>query len=350
MSVPIVTIFGGSGFIGRYVAQRMARAGWRVRVAVRRPNEAHFVRPYGVVGQVEPIQANIRDEASTRRVIRGADAVVNCVGVLAESGKQTFDALMDQGAARIARIAAEEGVGAARPHLGDRRRSGERQPLRRRQGPRRGGGPRRLPGRGDPAALGRLRGRGRLLQQVRRDGPDPAGAAARRARHPVPAGLRRRRRRRGRRRRDRGRRAGRLRARRARGRDLPRADAADAEDHLSPADARRPALRACPDPGRLPRLPAARERRALHQHARHPRPAAPARPRQRRLAGDARAARARHPPDRDGRGARELSLRLPAARPVRRDRPPPPATCARGPELGHPRACWSPPSSACSKG
>ena len=111
MPVPIVTIFGGSGFIGRYVAQRMARAGWRVRVAVRRPNEAHFVRPYGFVGQVEPIQANIRDEESTRRVIRGADAVVNCVGVLAESGKQTFDALMDQGAARIARIAAEEGVG-----------------------------------------------------------------------------------------------------------------------------------------------------------------------------------------------------------------------------------------------
>ena len=85
MPVPIVTIFGGSGFIGRYVAQRMARAGWRVRVAVRRPNEAHFVRPYGFVGQVEPIQANIRDEDSTRRVIRGADAVVNCVGVLAES-------------------------------------------------------------------------------------------------------------------------------------------------------------------------------------------------------------------------------------------------------------------------
>ena len=66
MPVPIVTIFGGSGFIGRYVAQRMARAGWRVRVAVRRPDEAYFVRPYGVVGQVEPIQANIRDEASTR--------------------------------------------------------------------------------------------------------------------------------------------------------------------------------------------------------------------------------------------------------------------------------------------
>jgi uncharacterized protein YbjT (DUF2867 family) len=59
---PIVTIFGGSGFVGRYITQRMARAGWRVRVAVRRPNDALFVRPYGVVGQVEAVQANIRDD------------------------------------------------------------------------------------------------------------------------------------------------------------------------------------------------------------------------------------------------------------------------------------------------
>ena len=77
MSVPIVTIFGGSGFIGRQVAQRMARAGWRVRVAVRRPEEAGFVRPYGFVGQVEPIQANIRDEASTRAAIVGIVAAVD---------------------------------------------------------------------------------------------------------------------------------------------------------------------------------------------------------------------------------------------------------------------------------
>jgi NADH dehydrogenase len=89
----------------------MARAGWRVRVAVRRPNEAHFVRPYGFVGQVEPIQANIRDEASTRAAIAGADAVVIAVGVLAESGKQTFEALLQEGPGRIAGIAAEEGVG-----------------------------------------------------------------------------------------------------------------------------------------------------------------------------------------------------------------------------------------------
>lgn len=107
---PIVTIFGGSGFVGRYVARRLAKAGWRVRVAVRRPNEALFVRTYGVVGQVDPVQANIRDEASTRRAIEGATAVVNCVGILGEYGKQTFDAVQDEGAGRIARLAAEAGV------------------------------------------------------------------------------------------------------------------------------------------------------------------------------------------------------------------------------------------------
>ena len=109
-SSPLVTIIGGSGFLGRYIAQRMARRGWRVRVACRRPNEAMFVKPYGVVGQVEPIQCNIRDEASTRRVIAGADAVVNCVGVLWEAGKNTFDATQAEGAGLVARLAAEEGV------------------------------------------------------------------------------------------------------------------------------------------------------------------------------------------------------------------------------------------------
>lgn len=109
-SAPLVTVFGGSGFIGRYVTQRLARAGCRVRVAVRRPNEALFVRQYGVVGQVEPIQANVRDDASTRRAITGADAVVNCVGILAESGKQRFQPVIAEGAGRIARFSAEAGV------------------------------------------------------------------------------------------------------------------------------------------------------------------------------------------------------------------------------------------------
>ena len=106
----LVTIYGGSGFVGRYIARRMAKAGWRVRVAVRRPNEAIFVKPYGVVGQVEPVFCNIRDDSSVRRVMSGADAVVNCVGILAESGKNRFDAVQAEGAARIAMIAADEGV------------------------------------------------------------------------------------------------------------------------------------------------------------------------------------------------------------------------------------------------
>jgi NADH dehydrogenase len=106
----LVTIFGGSGFVGRYVARRMAKAGWRVRVAVRRPNEANFVRIYGSVGQVVPVFANIRDDASTAAALMGADAVVNCVGILAEAGKNTFDATQAAGAARIARLAAAEGI------------------------------------------------------------------------------------------------------------------------------------------------------------------------------------------------------------------------------------------------
>ncbi len=108
----LVTIYGGSGFVGRYIARRMAKEGWRVRVAVRRPNEAMFVRPYGVVGQVEPVFCNIRDDESVRAVMKGADAVVNCVGTFDKGGRNSFEAVQDKGATRIARIAAEEGVGA----------------------------------------------------------------------------------------------------------------------------------------------------------------------------------------------------------------------------------------------
>lgn len=106
----LVTIYGGSGFVGRYIARRMAKEGWRVRVAVRRPNEALFVRPYGAVGQVEPVLCNIRDDASVRAAARGADAVINCVGTFDAGGKNNFDAVQHEGAARIARIAAAEGV------------------------------------------------------------------------------------------------------------------------------------------------------------------------------------------------------------------------------------------------
>lgn len=106
----LVTIYGGSGFVGRYIARRMAKEGWRVRVAVRRPNEALFVKPYGAVGQVEPIFCNIRDDASVAAAMLGSDAVVNCVGILAETSKNKFDTVQAEGAGRVARLAAEQGI------------------------------------------------------------------------------------------------------------------------------------------------------------------------------------------------------------------------------------------------
>ena len=106
----LVTIYGGSGFVGRYIARRMAKQGWRVRVAVRRPNEAMHVKPYGVVGQVEPIFCNIRDDASVAAAMSGADAVVICVGTFDKRGKNNFEAVQVEGAERIARLAAEQGV------------------------------------------------------------------------------------------------------------------------------------------------------------------------------------------------------------------------------------------------
>lgn len=106
----IATVFGGSGFVGRYIVRRLAQNGWRVRVAVRRPNEALFVRTYGSVGQVEPILANIRDESSTKAAIDGASAVINCVGIAQEDSRQKFNSVQAKGAGRIARLAAEAGV------------------------------------------------------------------------------------------------------------------------------------------------------------------------------------------------------------------------------------------------
>ena len=106
----LAVVYGGSGFVGRYVVQRLARAGWRVRVAVRRPNEALFVRTYGVPGQVEPVLCNVRDDASVQAAMAGAEAAVNCVGILVEEGRNSFDAVHHHAAERIARIAAESGV------------------------------------------------------------------------------------------------------------------------------------------------------------------------------------------------------------------------------------------------
>ncbi|MGB5093223.1 MAG: complex I NDUFA9 subunit family protein [Parvibaculum sp.] len=105
-----ITVFGGSGFLGRHIVQTLARRGYRLRVAVRRPNEAHFLRPMGDVGQIELVQANIRDDASVKAALTGAQGVVNLVGILHESGKQKFVSVQAEGAARVAGHAAELGV------------------------------------------------------------------------------------------------------------------------------------------------------------------------------------------------------------------------------------------------
>jgi NADH dehydrogenase len=106
----LVTVFGGSGFLGQHVVQALGRRGYRVRVAVRRPNDALFLKMSGVVGQIEPIQANIRDDRSVRDALEGASAVINLTGIMSESGAQRFEAVHAAGAERIARATAAAGV------------------------------------------------------------------------------------------------------------------------------------------------------------------------------------------------------------------------------------------------
>lgn len=106
----LVTVFGGSGFLGRYVVRELAKKGYRVRVAVRRPDLAGHVQPMGAVGQVHAVQANLRYGWSIERAVEGADAVVNLVGILFESGKQRFDAVQAEGAALVAKAAKTAGA------------------------------------------------------------------------------------------------------------------------------------------------------------------------------------------------------------------------------------------------
>lgn len=110
MAYGVITVFGGAGFLGRAVVRTLARQGAMVRVACRRPDEAMRCKPMGDVGQVVPVAANIRDDASVAAAVAGADAVVNLVGILYESGRQKFDAIHHEGAARIARAAAAAGA------------------------------------------------------------------------------------------------------------------------------------------------------------------------------------------------------------------------------------------------
>ena len=109
-SPKLVTVFGGSGFVGTSVVQLLAARGYRIRVAVRRPDLAGPATMLGTVGQIVPIQANLRNAASVERAVAGADMVVNLVGLGIESGKQKFAAVNTEGAATVARAARAAGV------------------------------------------------------------------------------------------------------------------------------------------------------------------------------------------------------------------------------------------------
>jgi len=106
----LVTVFGGSGFLGRHVVRALAGRGYRVRVAVRRPDLAGYLQPIGQVGQIHAVQANLRYPDSVKAAVRDADAVVNLVGILFEHGRQRFDAVMAAGAETVARAAAAAGT------------------------------------------------------------------------------------------------------------------------------------------------------------------------------------------------------------------------------------------------
>jgi NADH dehydrogenase len=106
----LVTVFGGSGFVGRYVVRALAKQGWRIRVAMRRPHLAGDLRVMGDVGQVELMQANVRYPDSVARVMEGASACVNLVGVLYQAGKQSFDAVHVDAARSVAQAAKAAGA------------------------------------------------------------------------------------------------------------------------------------------------------------------------------------------------------------------------------------------------
>ena len=110
MAQQLITVFGGSGFLGRYVVRRLAGRGDRVRVAVRRPNLGLFLKPMGDVGQIELRAANLLHTESIESAVAGADAVVNLVGVLSEFRRQRFGAIHTEGVRRVAEAAADAGV------------------------------------------------------------------------------------------------------------------------------------------------------------------------------------------------------------------------------------------------
>src|SRR6266404_882889 len=106
----LVTVFGGSGFLGRHIVRALANDGWRIRAAVRKPNLAHFLLPMGRVGQIQLVKTNVRDDRAVDAALRGAHAAINLIGILSQSGAQNFRALHAEAAERIAQQAAAHGV------------------------------------------------------------------------------------------------------------------------------------------------------------------------------------------------------------------------------------------------
>ncbi|MCH9809237.1 MAG: complex I NDUFA9 subunit family protein [Alphaproteobacteria bacterium] len=107
----LATIFGGSGFVGRYATRELAQRGWRIRAACRRPDLAGHLQPMGAVGQIHPVQANLRYPESIAAVVEGAQVAITAVGVLAPSGRQNFKALHVDGPRAVAKACAKAGVG-----------------------------------------------------------------------------------------------------------------------------------------------------------------------------------------------------------------------------------------------
>jgi uncharacterized protein YbjT (DUF2867 family) len=104
----LITIFGGSGFLGRHVVRALAKHEYRIRIAVRRPDLAHFLQPLGRVGQIHAVQANVRHRPSVAAAVRGSDVVINLVGILFESGRARFETVQAYGAESVALAAAAE--------------------------------------------------------------------------------------------------------------------------------------------------------------------------------------------------------------------------------------------------
>src|ERR1051325_46501 len=111
MNTKLVTIFGGSGFLGRHTVRALAKGGWRIKVAARHPNRGFFLRPLGSVGQIDFVKCDVADAEQVAQALKGSQAVINLTGILFEKG-QTFEDVQADGAAHTAQAAAAAGVAA----------------------------------------------------------------------------------------------------------------------------------------------------------------------------------------------------------------------------------------------